>query len=81
MSKDEDKIKHSKRLLKDENAIKKQIKKELKKTLSLVSKLKKSKLKNDQDSLNNLYNEVNETMNFVKMMLGKNSEKEVEKDL
>jgi hypothetical protein len=60
---------------------KKQIKKELKKTLSLVSKLKKSKLKNDQDSLNNLYNEVNETMNFVKMMLGKNSEKEVEKDL
>jgi hypothetical protein len=60
---------------------KKQIKKELKKTLSLVSKLKKSKLKNDQDSLNNLYNEVNETMNFVKIMLGKNSEKEVEKDL
>jgi hypothetical protein len=60
---------------------KKQIKKELKKTLSLVSKLKKSKLKNDQDSLNNLYNEVNETMNFVKMMLGKNSEEEVEKDL
>ena len=60
---------------------KKQIKKELKKTLSLVSKLKKSKLKNDQDSLNNLYNEVNETMNFVKMMLGKNSEKEVQKDL
>jgi hypothetical protein len=60
---------------------KKQIKKELKKTLNLVSKLKKSKLKNDQDSLNNLYNEVNETMNFVKMMLGKNSEKEVEKDL
>ena len=60
---------------------KKQIKKELKKTLSLVSKLKKSKLKNDQDTLNNLYNEVNETMNFVKMMLGKNSEKEVQKDL
>ena len=60
---------------------KKQIKKELKKTLNLVSKLKKSKLKNDQDSLNNLYHEVNETMNFVKMMLGKNSEKEVEKDL
>ena len=60
---------------------KKQIKKELKKTLNLVSKLKKSKLKNDQDTLNNLYNEVNETMNFVKMMLGKNSEKEVQKDL
>ena len=60
---------------------KKQIKKELKRTIKLVSKLKKSKLKNDQDSLNNLYNEVNETMNFVKMMLGKNSEKEVEKDL
>jgi hypothetical protein len=60
---------------------KKQIKKELKKTLNLVSKLKKSKLKNDQDTLNNLYNEVNETMNFVKMMLVKNSEKEVEKDL
>ncbi len=60
---------------------KKQIKKELKKTLSLVSKLKKSKLNNDQDSLNNLYNEVNETMNFVKMMLEKNSEKEVQKDL
>ncbi len=60
---------------------KKQIKKELKKTLNLVSKLKKSKLKNDQDRLNNLYNEVNETMNFVKIMLGKNSEKEIEKDL
>ena len=60
---------------------KKQIKKELKKTLNLVSKLKKSKLKNDQDSLNNLYNEVNETMNFVKTMLEKNSKKEVEKDL
>jgi hypothetical protein len=56
---------------------KKQIKKELKKTLSLVSKLKKSKLKNDQDSLNNLYNEVNETMNFVKIMLGKNIEKDL----
>ena len=60
---------------------KKQIKKELKKTLNLVSKLKKSKLKNDQDSLNNLYNEVNETMNFVKTMLEKNSTKEVKKDL
>ena len=60
---------------------KKQIKKELKKTLNLVSKLKKSKLNNDQDSLNNLYNEVNETMNFVKMMLEKNSKKEVKKDL
>ena len=60
---------------------KKQIKKELKKTLNLVSKLKKSKLKNDQDSLNNLYIEVNETMNFVKTMLEKNSKKEVKKDL
>lgn len=60
---------------------KKQIQKELKKTLNLVSKLKKSKLKNDQDSLNNLYNEVNETMNFVKTMLEKNSKKEVKKDL
>ena len=60
---------------------KKQIKKELKKTLNLVSKLKKSKLKNDQDSLINLYNEVNGIKNVVKMMLEQKSKKEVQKDL
>ncbi len=60
---------------------KKQIKKELKKTLNLVSKLKKKTLKNNQDSVVNLYNEVNGIKNVVKMMLEQKSKKEVEKDL
>ena len=60
---------------------KKQIKKELKKTLNLVSKLKKGKLKKNQDSLINLYNEVNGIKNVVKMMLEQKSKKEVQKDL
>jgi hypothetical protein len=60
---------------------KKQIKKELKKTLNLVSKLKKGKLKKNQDSLVNLYNEVNGIKNVVKMMLEQKSKKEVQKDL
>ena len=63
------------------NANKKQIKKELKKTLNLVSKLKKSKMKKNQDSLVNLYNEVNGIKNIVKMMLEQKSKKEVQKDL
>ena len=60
---------------------KKQIKKELKKTLNLVSKLKKKTLKNNQDSVVNLYNEVNGIKNVVKMMLEQKSRKEVKKDL
>ena len=60
---------------------KKQIKKELKKTLNLVSKLKKGKLKKNQDSLINLYNEVNGIKNVVKMMLEQKSKKQVQKDL
>jgi len=60
---------------------KKQIKKELKKTLNLVSKLKKKTLKNNQDSLVNLYNEVNGIKNVVKMMLEQKSKKETQKDL
>ncbi len=60
---------------------KKQIKKELKKTLNLVSKLKKKTLKNNQDSVVNLYNEVNGIKNVVKMMLEQKSKKEVQKDL
>ena len=60
---------------------KKQIKKELKKTLNLVSKLKKKTLKNNQDSLVNLYNEVNGIKNVVKMMLEQKSKKESQKDL
>ena len=60
---------------------KKQIKKELKKTLNLVSKLKKKTLKNNQDSVVNLYNEVNGIKNVVKMMLEQKSKKETQKDL
>ena len=60
---------------------KKQIKKELKKTLSLVSKLKKSKVKNNQGSLIKLYNEVNGIKNVVKFILEQKREKEVQKDL
>jgi len=60
---------------------KKQIKKELKKTLNLVSKLKKSKLKDNQDSLVSLYNEVNGIKNIVKVMLEQKNKKEIKKDL
>jgi hypothetical protein len=60
---------------------KKQIKKELKRTIKLVSKLKKGKLKNHQDSLVNLYNEVNGIKNVVKMMLEQKNKKEFQKDL
>jgi hypothetical protein len=60
---------------------KKQIKKELKKTLSLVSKLKKNKIKNNQGSLIKLYNEVNGIKNVVKFILEQKREKEVQKDL
>ena len=60
---------------------KKQIKKELKKTINLVSKLKKSKVKNNQGSLIKLYNEVNGIKNVVKFILEQKREKEVQKDL
>lgn len=60
---------------------KKQIKKELKKTINLVSKLKKSKIKNNQGSLIKLYNEVNGIKNVVKFILEQKREKEVQKDL
>jgi hypothetical protein len=59
---------------------KKQIKKELKKTISLVSKLKKRNLKNNQDTMINLYNEVNGIKNVVKMILEQKNKKE-SKDL
>jgi hypothetical protein len=59
---------------------KKQIKKELKKTLNLLSKVKKSKIKNHQDSMMALYNEVNGIKNVVKMILEQKTKKE-EKDL
>ena len=60
---------------------KKQIKKELKKTINLVSKLKKNKIKNNQGSLIKLYNEVNGIKNVVKFILEQKKEKEVQKDL
>ena len=60
---------------------KKQIKKELKKTINLVSKLKKCKLKDNQDSLVSLYNEVNGIKNIVKVMLEQKNKKEIKKDL
>ena len=56
---------------------KKQIKKELKKTINLVSKLKKSKIKNNQGSLIKLYNEVNGIKNVVKFILEQKREEEV----
>jgi hypothetical protein len=60
---------------------KKQIKKELKKTLNLLSKVKKSNLKKNQETLVNLYNEVNGIKNVVKMILEQKNKKEVQKDL
>lgn len=64
---------------------KKQIKKELKKTLNLVSKLNKNKVKKNQESLANLYNDVNDIKNVIKFILEKKNnmitEEKVEKDL
>jgi len=60
---------------------KKQIKKELRKTIRLVSKLKNGKVKNNQGSLLKLYNEVNGIKNVVKFILEQKKEKEVQKDL
>ena len=60
---------------------KKQIKKELKKTLNLLSKVKKSNLKKNQETLVNLYNEVNGIKNVVKMILEQKNKKEVQKDV
>ena len=55
---------------------KKQIKKELKRTIKLVSKLKRSKVKNNQGSLVKLYNEVNGIKNVVKFILEQKIQKE-----
>ena len=60
---------------------KKQIKKELRKTIKLISKLKNGKVKNNQGSLLKLYNEVNGIKNVVKFILEQKKEKEVQKDL
>jgi hypothetical protein len=50
---------------------KKQIKKELKKTISLVSKLKKKKIVLNQESLVNLFNDVSDIKNIIKDILTK----------
>jgi hypothetical protein len=60
---------------------KKQIKKELKMTLKLISKLKKNQIKNHQDSMMSLFNEVNGVKNIVKFMIEQKNKKEVQKDL
>jgi len=64
---------------------KKQIKKELKKTINLVSKLNRKKIVKNQDSLVNLYNDVNDIKNIVKDILTKKTyeiqEEKVEKNL
>ena len=64
---------------------KKQIKKELKKTINLVSKLNRKKIVKNQDSLVNLYNDVNDIKNIIKDILTKKTyeiqEENVEKNL
>ncbi len=60
---------------------KKQIKKELKKTLSLVSKLKKSTIKNHEDSVLSLFNEVNSVKNIVKFMVEQKNNKLTESEV
>jgi len=64
---------------------KKQIKKELKKTINLVSKLNRKKIVKNQDSLVNLYNDVNDIKNIIKDILAKKTyeiqEEKVEKNL
>ena len=60
---------------------KKQIKKELKRTIKLVSKLKRSKVKNNQGSLVKLYNEVNGIKNVVKFILEQKIQKENQMEL
>ena len=64
---------------------KKQIKKELKKTINLVSKLNKNKVKKNQESLASLYNDVNDIKNVIKFILEKKNnmitEEKGEKDL
>lgn len=64
---------------------KKQIKKELKKTINLVSKLNRKKIVKNQDSLVNLYNDVNDIKNIIKDILTKKTyeiqEEKVEKNL
>ena len=64
---------------------KKQIKKELKKTISLVSKLKKKKIVLNQESLVNLFNDVSDIKNIIRDILTKENhetqEEKVEKNL
>jgi hypothetical protein len=64
---------------------KKQIKKELRKTINLVSKLNKKKIVENQDSLVNLYNDVNDIKNIIKDILTNKTyniqEEKGEKDL
>ena len=64
---------------------KKQIKKELKKTISLVSKLNKKKIVKNQESLVNLFNGVSDIKNVVRDILTKKTyeiqEEKVEKNL
>jgi hypothetical protein len=60
---------------------KKQIKKELMKTIKLVSKLKNGKVKNNQGSLLKLYNEVNGIKNVVKFILEQKKEKDNQLEL
>lgn len=64
---------------------KKQIKKELRKTINLVSKLNKNKVKKNQESLANLCNNVNDIKNVIKFILEKKNnmitEEKGEKDL
>ena len=63
----------------------KQIKKELKKTISLVSKLNKKKMGKNQESLVNLFNGVSDIKNIIKDILTKETyeiqEEKVEKNL
>ena len=60
---------------------KKRIKKELKKTLSLISKLKKSKMKSNQETMINLFNEVNGIKNVIKLMIEQKNIKDSNKNL
>jgi hypothetical protein len=64
---------------------KKQFKKELKKTISLVSKLNKKKIVKNQESLVNLFNDVSDINSVIKDILTKKTyeiqEEKVEKNL
>ena len=55
------------------NTNKKQIKKELKKTLKAVSNLKKSDVKTHQETLESLYNKLNSIKTVVNVILSNKS--------